>query len=238
MKKLCFIILFILCNFNILRAEGFYIDGGISLNMSNYGQPMDKFIDNYFSFYGLNRVVFGATVTSGYRIINGLYIVGTVIYTRDIIRGFGYQINLRSPALLAGVRWYPLKSHRFFQIGFDLGPSWLFFQNNIPGISDNSGIGLGINTTVAIDFHHNYDAPPFLFGGNVLYSYINGGSVITPGIFAKIIYKKTKNAGGEDFDTGDASIAAGIIWPVFGVIATWIAYNMIPSSGRSVEAGR
>ena len=233
MKKLYCIIICILCNCNILFAEGFYIDGGLSLNMSNYWQPMDKFIDNYFDFYGLNRVVFGANVTSGYRIINGLYIVGTLIYTRDMIRGFGYQIDLRSPALLAGVRWYPLESHRFLQIGFDLGPSWLIFQNNIPGISDNSGIGLGINTTAAIDFNHNYDAPPFLFGGNVLYSYINGGSVITPGIFAKIVYKRTKNAGGEDFNIGDASTAAGIIWPIFGAIAAWIAYNMIPSSGRS-----
>jgi hypothetical protein len=201
--------------------------------MSNYWQPMDKFIDNYFNFFGLNRVVFGANVTSGYRIISGLYIVGTIIYTRDMIRGFGYQIDLHSPALLAGVRWYPLESHRFLQIGFDLCPSWLIFQNNIPGISDNSGIGLGINTTVAIDFNHNLNGPHFLFGGNVLYSYINGGSAITPGIFAKIVYKRTKNTGGEDFNIGDASIAAGIIWPIFGAIAAWIAYNMIPSSDRS-----
>jgi hypothetical protein len=205
--------------------------------MSNYGREMDKLIDNYFDFYGLNRVVFGGNVTSGYRIINGLYVVGTFIYTRDMIWGFSYDTDIHAPALLAGVRWYPLESHRFLQIGFDLGPSWLSVESKVPNISRSPAIGLGINTTWAIDFKNTRDEFPLLLGWNFLYSYIKGdskgGSVFTPGIFAKFVYKRTKNIEDEDFDINDASIAAGIIWPVMCFIATWIVYNMIPSSNRS-----
>jgi len=164
--------------------------------------------------------------------MSGLNVVGTFIYTRDMIRGFGHNINILSPSLLAGVRWYPLESRRFLQLGLDLGPSWLVFQSNIPGISDRSAVGLGVNTTVAIDFNHRLNGSHFLFGVNVLYSYINGGSVITPGVFTRIVFKRTRNAG-DDFNFGDASTAAGIVWPLFGAVATWIGFNMLPSSNRS-----
>jgi hypothetical protein len=200
--------------------------------MPKYFTPMDDFIDNYFDFYGLNRVAWGLNVTSGYRIINGLYVVGTFIYTQDMIWGFSHDINIHAPALLAGVRYYPLKSHRFLQIGFDLGPSWLSVESEVPNISKSPAIGLGINGTMAIDFNYTRDEFPWLFGFNFLYSYINGGSVITPGIFAKFVYKRIKNIEDEDFDINDASIAAGI-WPVMCFIATFIGYNMIPSSKRS-----
>jgi hypothetical protein len=201
--------------------------------MPKYFTPMDDFIDNYFDFYSLNRIVFGLNVTSGYRIINGLYVVGTVILTRDMIWGFSYDTNIDASALLAGVRWYPLKSSRFLQFGFDLGPSWLSVESEVPNISRTPAIGLGINITAAIDFKNTRDEFPLLLGGNFLYSYIKGGSVITPGIFAKFVYKRTKNIGDEDFNTNDASTATGIIVPIICLIATWIGYNMIPPSQRS-----
>ena len=210
-------------------AKGFYIDGGVSMNMSNYGTKMDEFIKDCSELFSLNRSIFGANIASGYGIIPGLYIVGTFIYTRDMIRGFGYEINLRSSSLLAGVRWYPLKSKRFLQLGLDAGPSWLALKNNI-GLSDNTGLGIGINATVAIDFKSTFDTPPFQFCSNLHYSYINGGSAITPGISVKIGYRKINYD--EFFDASDASVSAGIIYPVICLVAAWIGYNMIPSSDR------
>ena len=214
---------------SIAYAQGFYIDGGISLNMSNYGTKMDEFIADCSKIYSLNRSVLGANVTSGYGIIPGLYIVGNFLYSRDLIRGFGYEINLRSTSLLAGVRWYPFKSNRFLQLGLEAGPSWLSLKNNI-GIPDNTGLGIGINSLVGIDFKSSFDSPPFQFCINFLYSNINGGSKITPGISVKIGYRKINYE--EYFNTSDASVSAGIFYPVLCLVTAWIGYNMIPSNER------
>jgi hypothetical protein len=172
----------------------------------------------------------GATIASGYRVTDGLYVVGSFVYTRDMMRGYGININFYSPSLLAGVRWYPTRNHKFLQFGLDIGPTWLLFRNNIPGIRNQTGIGVGINGTVAMDFNSSLNGPHWQLCGNIFYSNINGGSTVTPGITVKICYKRTKNMGDDDFDPSEAVAASAVIWPSLLSLATLITFSMMPGA--------
>jgi hypothetical protein len=218
-------------------AEGFFLDIGPSINISTYpwGSTVDHFIANYRNFYALDRFGYGFSVGGGYQIVQGLYVSGTLIYTLDWIHGSGYEFNFHQPALLAGLRWYPLRGKRYLQLGLEAGPAWLVFENNIahPGYEDQSAIGLGVNLSAALDFNTGFTGPHWMLWANILYSYINGGSVVTPSIAVKMAYKHSKNVPAEeDLHIDEMSLAAGIVVPLITAVATLITIDLIPSMAK------
>ncbi|MDR0656679.1 MAG: hypothetical protein LBG22_10230 [Treponema sp.] len=126
-----------------------------------------------------------------------------------------------------------MKSKKYLQLGMEAGPSWLILESDIPHVSNETGLGLGINAIVAMDFNPVSNGPHFQLCGDMMYAHINGGSEITAGIFLKVAYKKAKKILDSDDDIDTLSLAAGIVLPVLTAIGTWIGYNMIPSSDRS-----
>jgi hypothetical protein len=214
---------------------GFYIDAGPSLNYVYYGNSVNSFIDNYYSNYGLTRTSWGASLSSGYRLLPSLYLTGSGSFTSDVLSGFGYNIDLFTPAAMAGVRWYPLSTHKYLQLGLDAGPSWFLFSTDIPGISDVTDIGIGVNVSVAFDLNQTYNGPGLMLGANALYTFVGKGSVLSSGVFVKITYKRTW--GMDEYekkdDMNDKRMSSFFLWPVIGAIAAWVGYNTIDSAGRS-----
>ncbi|MDR1787097.1 MAG: hypothetical protein LBR16_01385 [Treponema sp.] len=200
------------------------------------GTQLDAFIDNYFDFYALDRAGFGFSLSGGYQLVPGLYVSGSLLYSLDRMRGSGYEIAFHQPALLAGLRWYPMPGKRFLQLGLEAGPAWLLFDNNIafPGYENRGALGVGVNLSAACDFNAAFTGPHWQLCANLLYSYINGGSVLNPGISVKIAYKHSKKPPTEqEANFNEMSLAAGIVVPLIAVVSTWIGFSLIPPRDRS-----
>jgi hypothetical protein len=230
MKKSGALVFFAFCICASVRSDGFYGDIAFSLNTANYGTSIDRLIDTYIDSLGFSRRTAGGSVSLGYGLTPGLFCTGSFLLVSDAISGFGNRMHFSSRFAFFGLRWYPLDSHKYLQLGLEAGPEWLVFKTDIDGVQDRSLRGAAINSMIGLDLASTLNGPSLLFSGNIMYAYINGGAEISAGLLLKVAFKRTKWA--ERYNETEMGYAAGIVIPVLVAFGTWLGYTRIPSHGE------
>jgi len=172
------------------RKRGFYFDIGMGLfGRISYDDELDDALE-LLEKLGAERLTISLGLAAGGAITQNIYIVGSISAFGDRFDINSNYMQLNTYLLGAGIRYYPLPSMKWLQIGADYGISWLVLTTDVIGeqvaVSD---FGTGLRLSVSCDFNGRMTGPSFLLGGELLISTIESDLVAGISLFGKLVFK-------------------------------------------------
>jgi hypothetical protein len=172
------------------RERGFYIDVGLGFGGISYKNDINNELEQADDL-GYDRMTISLDLSIGWAVLQKLYIVGSLTGFGDRIYKSADYMQYNTYLIGPGVRFYPLSSGKYLQLGADLGLGRMVLDSNIPGAAGTvtSDPGFGIKFSAAYDFDSTMTGPALLLGGELLLDFIENETVTGFSIFAKFVYK-------------------------------------------------
>ena len=187
-KWLMFIVIFIVVGFTASsqtneKNHGLYIDAGLGIVIDNLTELNG---DNV-----LDSIAMSIDANIGWAILQNFYIVGTLPGFSDKLHKHSDFIQIDTCLFGLGVRFYPLPSMKYLQLGTDLKFGRIVLYTNNSEVKRFNTDPFGIKFSTAYDFNSSMTGMALLLGSEVLLDYfIESKTTITGlSIFAKLVYK-------------------------------------------------
>jgi hypothetical protein len=154
------------------RNRGFYIDAGLGIGGFSYSSELNdaiKAADNA----GADRLTVALDASIGWALMPKLYLVGSVTGFGDRLSQSSDYMQINSYLFGPGIKWYPLSSGKYLQVGADIG---LASASLVTNILDNANVasepGFGFKVSAAFDIDRTMTGPTVLIGGELLMNFI------------------------------------------------------------------
>ena len=197
MKKI-FVILFLLFIFgSFVYAQdegvqrGFYIDVGLGWSWISYPEPLDSSVKAVSKLPSVSRVSLDFDLSIGYALMQNLYMVGSMGMVGDSLSSAN-TMTLTTILIGPGLKFYPLASQKYLQLGFDAGYSAMSVSVSDSKDTYNGPNGFGMQFTVVGDFDSTLTGPALLMGGKLYLGFLDSEMVAAFSLFAKFVYKGKK----------------------------------------------
>jgi hypothetical protein len=170
------------------RNRGFYIDAGLGIGGFSYSSELNdaiKMADNA----GAEHVTVALDASIGWALMQKLYLVGSITGFGDRIANGSEYVQINSYLFGPGIKWYPLSSGKYLQVGADIGLASATLLSSMQGYNVASEPGLGFKISAAYDIDWTMTGLTALFGGELLMNFIEGEAFTGYAIFTKLAFK-------------------------------------------------
>ena len=198
-KVLAFMLLLMIVGAFVYSQEeytrrGFYIDIGAGWGWIKYPEPLNSAMKWANSFPGVTRMSIDIDLSIGYAVLQNLYIVGSIGGIADSLSAKN-TLTLMTMFVGPGVKFYPLPSKKYLQLGLDAGYSGLSLSiSDSPYDDVNGPNGFAFQFSLIGDFDRTLTGPALLLGGKFYLGFLDGEAVPAFSLFAKFVYKGKKRA--------------------------------------------
>jgi hypothetical protein len=173
------------------RTRSFYFDtgigfGGIRYPASELNDAFELLKDN-----GYDQMTFSLDVSIGGALLQNLYMVGTIAGIGDSYNKSSDYIQMTTVLVGVGIRFYPLPSKKYLQLGADAGFGQMSLDTNIKAVQSamESDLGQALKFSLAYDFDTTMTGFTLLLGSEVLLAFIEGETVTGYSVFLKLAFK-------------------------------------------------
>ena len=170
------------------ERRGFYFDIGAGWAWIIYPEPFNTQVKNIAKVSGITRLTMDADLSIGYAVLPRLYIVGSVGCIVDSLHASN-ALYLTTLMLGPGIKFYPLPSMKYLQLGFDAGYTNMYMKISDDPNSISGDGGFGMQISVACDFDSTLTGPALLLGGKFYMGILDGEFLPGFGLFAKFVVK-------------------------------------------------
>ncbi|MDR2490643.1 MAG: hypothetical protein LBD20_04480 [Spirochaetaceae bacterium] len=215
------------------QRRNFYVDAGAGLGANLY-----SFYDCISSQWVQDESWF-VTASAGWSpLLRFLYITATFMYGRETNSLLSQSVSFETINVSGGLRFYPLRSAKYLQVGLDIGPSFVSFTNMAAGTVIPPGLDTGVTFTgiVAYDFSRSLLGPTLQLGTNIAFTKFESEWIVHTGLFAKAAFKGIGRRGADRAitdDTGDMVLAFPLAAVLGTAVACWTAYRALKYGDRS-----
>ena len=173
------------------ESRGFYIDVGGGWSFIKYPEPFNTNVKNVAKNSAVTRITVDFDLSIGGAVIQNLFVVGTLGGIGDSLSASN-TLTLSTFLLGPGIKFYPLPSKKYLQIGLDLGYSFFTITDSRYTESEMGPKGFAAQISAAADFDSTLTGPALLLGGKFYLGILDGEAVTSFSIFAKFVYKGGK----------------------------------------------
>ncbi|MDR1095610.1 MAG: hypothetical protein LBL31_04420 [Spirochaetaceae bacterium] len=178
------------------RARGIYIDLGLGFGGIHYfGGDAKARADDFNRGAGAHITMDMSFLTIGGALRDNFYLVGTIAGVGD---GYSHEKTNQNEARIStdviaismyglGLRWYPLKSKRHLQLGYDFGISVMLAQTDES--EDMSDTGFSQRVSIGWDFDSTLTGFAVIVGGSAMLNIIEGDAIVSHALFVKLAFK-------------------------------------------------
>lgn len=171
------------------EKRGFYIDAGLGFGGASYGHQVDDALDEAEDA-GFDRIALSLDLAVGGAVLPNLYVVGSLSGFADRLWESDEYLQVNTYLIGAGVRYYPLPSHKHLLLGADVGLAKLNLQTSVDAYDDvSSDNGAGFKLLVAYDIDSTLRGPTLQVGAQFMSASIEDVNFKGFSVFAKFAFK-------------------------------------------------
>jgi len=174
--------------------RGFYVDVGAGWGWIKYPEPFNSSVKSVADLPGVTRISIDIDLSLGYAVIPNLYIVGSLGGIADSLSASN-TLTMMTMFIGPGVKFYPLPSKKYLQLGLDIGYSGFSISDSRSSDSIKGPTGFAFQLSVVGDFDKTMTGPALLLGGKFYLGILDGEVVPAFSLFAKFVYKAKKRNG-------------------------------------------
>ena len=191
MKKVlvCMILLMFMGTFiNAQERRGFYFDIGAGWGWIKYPEPLNTSVKKAADLSGVTRISIDFDLSIGYALLQNFYLVGSLGGIADSLSSKN-TLTMLTMFVGPGIKFYPLPSKKYLQLGFDAGYSGFSVSVSDSKDSYNGPNGFGMQISLIGDFDRTLTGPALLLGGKFYLGFMDGEVLPGFSLFAKFAYK-------------------------------------------------
>ncbi|GMO52806.1 MAG: hypothetical protein Pg6C_19090 [Treponemataceae bacterium] len=177
------------------RKRGIYFDIGLGFSFTRYGSELDDVIKQVRDD-GFDRMAVALDSSIGWAVTQKLYAVGSFCGLGDRLtyesseKTADYYVQINTYLFGLGIRWYPLPSGKYLQLGADAGFGRFIAVSNIPGMKTAlSDWGFAQKLSIALDIDRTMTGPAILLGFEELLEFVEDDTAAGFSIFVKFVFK-------------------------------------------------
>jgi hypothetical protein len=171
-------------------SRGLYIEAGLGWGGIAYNKDLNNEIDGLMREYDMSRITYNTDIALGWAVLPALYVTGAFSMISDNMVLFPNSITLNTFLYGAGVRYYPLKSKKYLQLGLDLLRSEFMVQYSYyPSKFESEDGGFGAKISASYDLDKTMTGFSLLSGTSFLVDFVEDKTYIAWSFFIKALFK-------------------------------------------------
>lgn len=173
------------------ETRGFYIDVGGGWTWIKYPDPFNTMVKNIAKISGISRTSIDIDLSIGYALHPRFYLVGSLGGVIDSLSAVN-TLSFTTLTFGPGIKFYPLPSMKYLQLGFDMGYSSMSVSLSDSSESFSGPGGFAMQLSVFGDFDSTLCGPALLMGAKGYLGILDGEMVSSVSVVAKFVFKGRK----------------------------------------------